>query len=208
MRKIEKSSSGSGRRRCLRANAHPPTTAASPAAAMGRSAGSGFAVSLIAMTSPTRATSARSDEGRSHFRPGSATLGGARTSVATIAATTTGTLIRNTDPHQKLWSSSPLMIGPSALPTIASVPQIAMATLRSRSSSNVMRISASVAGIIAAAPTASSARAAIRVSGVPENAAASEAAPKTTRPIRNILRWPTRSPRVPLPSRSPAITTG
>lgn len=171
-------------------------------------AGSVFAVSLIAITRPTRATSARSEEGRSHRFVGSASLGGARTRVATSAAMTTGTLIRKTDPHQKLCSRSPLMIGPSALPTIARVPQMAMATLRSRSSSNVMRINASVAGIIAAAPTARNARAAIKVSGVGENAAASEATPKTARPIRNILRCPTRSPRVPLPSSSPAITTG
>lgn len=125
-----------------------------------------------------------------------------------IAAMTTGTLMRKTDPHQKLLSRMPLTIGPSPLPTIARLPQTAMATLRSRSSSNVTRIRARVAGIIAAAPTARNARAAISASGLDENAAAGEAAPKTTRPIRNIRRCPTRSPSVPLPSSSPAITTG
>ncbi|SCE56446.1 hypothetical protein GA0115253_107333 [Streptomyces sp. Termitarium-T10T-6] len=83
-----------------------------------------------------------------------------------------------------------------------------MAMLRSRSSSNVTRISASVAGIIAAAPTARKARAAIRASGLVENAATSEATPNTARPIANIRRCPTRSPSVPLPSSRPAITTG
>lgn len=100
------------------------------------------------------------------------------------------------------------MTGPSALPTIARLPQIAMAMFRSRSSSKVTRIRARVAGIIEAAPTARSARAAIRVSGLGENAAASEATPKIVRPIRNIRRCPTRSPRVPLPSSRPAMTTG
>ncbi len=128
--------------------------------------------------------------------------------MATSATTTTGTLTRKTDPHQKLWSSSPLTIGPSALPTIARLPQTAMATFRSRSSAKVTRIRARVAGIIAAAPTARKARAAISASGVGESAAASEAAPKTTSPVRNIRRCPTRSPSVPLPSSSPAMTTG
>ncbi len=88
------------------------------------------------------------------------------------------------------------------------VPQTAMATLRSRSSSKVTRISASVAGIIAAAPTARKARDPIRASGVGEKAATREAAPKTTSPIRNMRRCPTRSPSVPLPSSRPAMTTG
>jgi hypothetical protein len=79
---------------------------------------------------------------------------GASSSVATNATTTTGTLIRNTEPHQKCCSSQPPMIGPSAAPTIATEPQIAMAMLRSRASWKLRPISASVAGIIAAAPTA------------------------------------------------------
>lgn len=171
-------------------------------------AGSVFAVSLIAMTRPTRATSARSEEIRSQRFEGSGSFGGATYSVATIAARTTGMLMMKTDPHQKCCSRIPLMIGPSALPTTAMVPQTAMAMLRSRSSSKVTRIRASVAGIIAAAPTARKARAAIRASGLVENAAASDAAPKTTRPIRNIRRCPTRSPSVPLPSSRLTITTG
>ena len=88
------------------------------------------------------------------------------------------------------------------------LPQTAMAILRSRSTVKVVRISARVAGIIAAAPTASTARAAIRTSGDGANAASREASPKITRPTTNIRVWPMRSPRVPLPSNSPAITKG
>lgn len=83
-----------------------------------------------------------------------------------------------------------------------------IAMLRSRAIVKVMAMSARVAGIIVAAPTASRARAAISTSAVGASAASSEAPAKTASPIRNMRRWPTRSPRVPLPSSSPAITTG
>ena len=121
---------------------------------------------------------------------------------------TTGTLIRNTDPHQKCSNRKPPRIGPSAAPTTANDPQTAIAKLRSRSTVKVTRTRASVAGIIAAAPTARNARAAIRILAEGENAATSEAMPNSTRPIRNICRWPMRSPSVPVPSNSPAITSG
>lgn len=99
-------------------------------------------------------------------------------------------------------------MGPRALPMTAMLPQTPMAMLRSRSSSNVTRINASVAGIIAAAPTASTAREAISRTGLGENAAISEAAPKMHNPMTNIRRCPTRSPSVPAPRSRPAMTTG
>ena len=93
-------------------------------------------------------------------------------------------------------------------PTTETLPQTAMAMLRSRSTGKAIRISARVAGIIAAAPTASSAREAMRIQAVGENAATSEARPKTTSPTTNMRTWPIRSPSVPLPSSRPAMTTG
>ena len=124
------------------------------------------------------------------------------------AETTTGTLIRNTDPHQNRSNSNPPRIGPSEAPTTERLPQIAIAMFRSFTSLNDNRINASVAGIIAAAPTASSAREAISIPGLTENAAANDARPKINSPTTNILRWPIRSPSVPAPSNRPAITTG
>src|SRR3989475_6222429 len=78
------------------------------------------------------------------------------------ASSTMGTLIRNTEPHQKYSSSSPLTTGPKAAPPEATEAQMPMASARSRSSAKLRRIRDSVAGIIMAAPTPSSARAAIR----------------------------------------------
>ena len=74
-----------------------------------------------------------------------------------------GTLMRNTDPHQKCSSSTPPTTGPSAAPPEATEAHTPMATARSRSSAKVSRRMDRVAGIIMAAPTASSARAAIRM---------------------------------------------
>ena len=124
------------------------------------------------------------------------------------AAITTGMLMRNTDPHQNRSNSAPPTMGPSAAPTTEMLPQIAIAMFRSRTSSNPSRISARVAGIMHAAPTARSARAPIRTSGVGENAATSDAAPKSVRPTRKRRRCPNRSPKVPDPSSRPAITSG
>ncbi|MNI36718.1 hypothetical protein D3C73_907810 [compost metagenome] len=163
---------------------------------------------LIANTRPDSAARASNEDSRSHGRVLSRCPSGASTRVAMKATTTTGTLIRNTEPHQKCCSSQPPMIGPSAAPTMATEPHIAMAMLRSRSSWKLSPIKANVAGIIAAAPTARKARAAISCAAVAENAAANEAMPNTTSPIRNIRRWPMRSPRVPAPSSRPAITSG
>ncbi|MNI63233.1 hypothetical protein D3C73_1185910 [compost metagenome] len=78
------------------------------------------------------------------------------------ASSTMGTLIRNTEPHQKCSSSTPPTTGPSAAPPDATDAQMPMATARSRSSAKVRRMMDRVAGIIMAAPTASSTRAAIK----------------------------------------------
>ncbi|MGI3201496.1 hypothetical protein ACRJ4W_29935 [Streptomyces sp. GLT-R25] len=133
---------------------------------------------------------------------------GARNAAATRASRTTGTLTRNTEPHQKCSSRKPPRTGPSAVPTTDVVPQIPIATPRSRSSSKVSRISASVEGIIVAAPTARKARAVISIPGEDAKAAIVDAAPKTTRPARKSRLCPTRSPSVPVPSSRPADTSG
>lgn len=106
---------------------------------------------------------------------------------------TTGTLIRNTDPHQKCSNRKPPRIGPSAAPTTANDPpnrdrEIALPFDREGDPHQGQRRRHHRCR----APTARNARAAIRILAEGENAATSEAMPNSTRPIRNICRWPMR----------------
>ena len=123
------------------------------------------------------------------------------------ASSTMGTLIRNTEPHQKYSSSSPPTTGPKAAPPEATEAQMPMASARSRSSAKLRRIRDSVAGIIMAAPTPSSARAAISRAGEGAKAAHSEARPNTHSPAMNSRLWPSLSPSVPMPSNRPETTS-
>ena len=79
-----------------------------------------------------------------------------------------GTLIRNTDPHQKWFSRMPLSTGPSAMPLIVPPVQMAIAVPRCFSSWNMLRMSASVEGISVAPATPCSARAAMSCPAVCE----------------------------------------
>jgi hypothetical protein len=74
----------------------------------------------------------------------------------------------------------------------------------SRSSVNVNRTRANVAGIIIAAPTARNPRAPINTPAEGEKAAISEHSPNTLKPPINSRLCPRRSPSVPMPSNSPA----
>lgn len=123
-------------------------------------------------------------------------------------SSTTGTLIRNTDPHQKYSSSRPPTTGPMAAPPEATEAQMPIASARSRSSVKTWRTMDSVAGIIIAAPTARNTRAAISHSAVGENAAHSDATANTGSPARNSRLWPMRSLSMPAPGSRPATTSG
>ena len=85
---------------------------------------------------------------------------GMRKKPATSATTTTATLIRKIEPHQKCSSSAPLTTPPMATPTPAKPAQIAIARGRSLGGNTWARID-SVAGITNAAPTPMTARAPI-----------------------------------------------
>ena len=182
--------------------------ATSSATTMVATDGGAWPISLMATTVPTSPIITSIEDTASQRFEGSGSLAGRINQVATSASATTGTFTRNTEPHQKDSSSVPPRIGPRADPTTDRLPQIAIAKFRSRSTVKYVRISARVAGIIAAAPTASTARAPISTSGDGANAASRDANPKITRPTTNIRVWPMRSPRVPLPSSRPAITRG
>ena len=69
-----------------------------------------------------------------------------------------GTLIKNTEPHQKCSKRNPPTVGPAAAPTTATELQIPMALLRSTSLGKVRRISARVEGSMMAAPRPNKAR--------------------------------------------------
>ncbi len=116
----------------------------------------------------------------------------------------TGTASRKTEPQWKLWSRTPPTSGPMAAPTEKLVIQIPIATVRCRSSSNMLRISDSVEGASVAPAMPSSAREMISISGLDENAARIEVAPNAPAPIRSSRRRPIRSPSVPIVIRKPA----
>jgi hypothetical protein len=149
-------------RRTKNASARPPITAAAAATCQ---EGDSMAISLIAEARPTSPTRIRSEPTGSHATFRLASLRGMKTAAATSATTTTGTLIRKTEPHQKNSSRAPPISGPTAAPPEATAAQTPMASARSLSSSKVRRTIDKVAGIIIAAPTARSARPPIRMAG-------------------------------------------
>src|SRR4029453_4362942 len=90
----------------------------------------------------------------------------------------TGTLIRNTDPHQKYWSIAPPNSGPIAPPREKLMIQMLIAVVRSRGWGNMFRISDRVAGATVAPARPRSARVMISIAALLENAARTEATPK------------------------------
>ena len=82
--------------------------------------------------------------------------------------------------------------------------QTPIATVRWCASWNMLRISDSVEGAIVAPAIPSSARVAISISGLVENAHRSDASPNATAPISSSLRRPIRSPSVPIVISAPA----
>jgi hypothetical protein len=93
-----------------------------------------------------------------------------------------------------------------ATPRPAVPDQIPMARARSRSVVKTLVRIDRVHGIRAAAPTPITARAAVRRSGVGDQAASAEPPANTTRPPMNTHFRPTRSPRAPRVSSRPANT--
>jgi hypothetical protein len=68
----------------------------------------------------------------------------------------------------------------------------------------MLRISDSVEGASVAPATPSSAREAISISGLDENAATTDEAPNAAAPVSSSRRRPIRSPSVPIVIRKPA----
>ena len=105
-----------------------------------------------------------------------------------MPSSTTGTLMRKTEPHQKCASSAPPVMGPSAMAMPVAPAQIAIARPRSAGSKTLLMMD-SVLGSTAAPPMPIRARPAISQPGDGEKADIAEATPKMARPsTRNRLR--------------------
>ena len=129
-------------------------------------------------------------------------------STSGITIIITGTLTRNTAPHQKCSSKAPPAKGPMAAPAEPVAPHIPNASARSRSSSKVWRRMAKVQGMIIAEPNAMNARAAIKAATLGEKAASTEPRLKMHSPVISNWRWPIRSARVPMGINRLAMSSG
>ena len=130
---------------------------------------------------------------------------GTRATTPASVTSTTGTLTRNTEPHQKWLSSTPPTTGPAAPARPATPDHRAIARPRSTGGKTFERM-ARVAGMLQAPPTPMSARAAIRCWDVPAHAAAADETPNTTRPMMSRPLRPNRSPSPATGSSRPAST--
>jgi len=108
----------------------------------------------------------------------------------TKVTTPTGTLRTKIQPQRRCWLMNPPISGPDASAMAPAAFHTPKAVVRSRASSNVARMIASVAGTSSAAPRPCTARLAISTAPLPASPAASEAGVKIARPIRNIRRRP------------------
>ena len=98
-----------------------------------------------------------------------------------------GTLMKNTDPHQKFSSSQPPVIGPAATAMPLTALQMPIALARSPGSVNTLVRIASVAGKISAAPMPISARPTISASADPTDPANADVAPnRRARPSASV----------------------
>jgi hypothetical protein len=133
---------------------------------------------------------------------------GTSTGARTSSGSSTGTARRNTDPHQKCWSRNPPTTGPRIPPAEKPVAHTAMAVRRCVASWKMLRSRDRVAGISIDPKRPSSARAATSASPVGANAASADTAAKPVLPTSSSRRRPTRSPREPMGTSSPASTSG
>src|SRR5689334_8240380 len=136
-------------------------------------------------------------------RPDSGNNSGPNTS----SGTNTGTANRKIDPQLKNSSNTPPTKGPSAEPTVNVVAQIATASLRSSRPWTTEGTNASLEGISIAPKTPIRARPAISCVAVSEYAVSADTMAKPKDPASNNLRWPTRSPKLPLDTSNPANTS-
>src|SRR5208282_717783 len=161
-------------------------TAASPSA---RAPPSGVAARLIAITSvPTNSAESTPPRWSTGSRV-SLTWLGTKTSAIVRATTTTGKVIRNTEPHQKCSSSQPDVGGPSKAIAPPIPDHSAIALVRAVPDHSAV-ISASVVGKAMPAATPPSKRAATSRSALGAKAASRQAGTDSSMPSRSIILRP------------------
>jgi hypothetical protein len=122
-----------------------------------------------------------------------------------MAMISSGTLMRNTEPHQKCSTRKPEMGGPNAAPPAAMPAQTAIALGRS-SGGNTLTSNDRVEGMTKAAAPPITARAAMTWPAVSASDAATAPTRNSTMPPCRARRRPNRSPSVPAVNSSPANT--
>ena len=132
---------------------------------------------------------------------------GTRRTAKARPASAIGTLMRNTEPHEKWASSRPPTIGPRANPAPLVAAQKPSARWRSASSVNMLVMIESVDGMISAAPIPMPALAAISMPTRAESAAQVDPAANTASPATNVRLRPTRSAMLPATSINPPKTS-
>jgi hypothetical protein len=132
--------------------------------------------------------------------------GGTTEATRAAAAAATGAIAKKMLFQEKISSSQPPTIGPSAIAAPAVAPQNPIARARSERSVKTFEISDSVAGKIIAAPSPMKQRATISSFAVLIKPPIRLAMPKTPRPAKSIPFRPTRSLRLPEASSRAAKT--
>ena len=133
-------------------------------------------------------------------------VSGTRARMPATPRMTTGTLTRNTDPHQKCSRRKPPRIGPIAM--AAPTAPAHRPTARPRSDDGKITVMmARVTGSTAAAPMPMSPRNTISWVGDAANADSADATPNSNSPMTRMRLRPYRSPRTPHVNSSAANTT-
>src|SRR6516225_58369 len=135
--------------------------------------------------------------------PRPARLSGSKNRAAATISAPTGRLTKKIHGHDSQVVSIPPASTPIAAPAPVTAPNAPSALLRSAPSGNRTKIRASAAGAISAAPTPSTARAAISAPAEPASPQASEAAVNTAAPMIKTRRRPSRSASRPPSSKNP-----
>ncbi len=133
-------------------------------------------------------------------------VSGSRKTQAAMPISTSGTLTRNTEPHQKWSSSQPPTRGPSGSPSAEAAEIAPTAVERSPGPKSEGRTDIA-SGMISAAPVPITARAPMTSGALSARVPNREPARKMPRPQRSIRRRPNLSPRSPAGSIRPAKTT-
>jgi hypothetical protein len=126
----------------------------------------------------------------------SLTWPGTNATASSRATTASGRVIKNTDPHQKCWSSAPATSGPSAAMAPPRADHSAIERVRAGPDHNAV-ISASVVGKAIPAESPPTSRATMSTPSEGANAASRQAGIDSSTPRTSSILRPYRSPIAP-----------